>query len=134
MKKHKQAQSLLIGTCLMILMGCATAEGMRSIRDFGVLPGKTPKENAVALQKAIDWAAPRGAALFVEPSEDPYPVAGGLILRANVSLLGVHGPVGRGTRHPDKPQPVGSVFAIKDKTRPFLTVENASQVRGIQVV
>ncbi len=116
----------------MILMGCATAEVTRSIRDFGVLPGKTPEENATALQKAIDWAAPRGAALSVEPSEEPYPVAGGLILRANVSLLGVHGPVGRGTRHPDKPQPVGSVFAIKDRTHPFLTVENATQVRGIQ--
>jgi hypothetical protein len=132
MRKHKQAQSLLVGSCLMILMGCATAEGMRSIREFGVLPGKTPQENAVALQAAIDWAAPRGAALSVEPSEEPYPVAGGLILRANVSLLGVHGPVGRGTRHPDRPQPVGSVFAIKEKTRPFLTVENATQVRGIQ--
>ncbi len=110
----------------------AIKEGMRSIRDFGVLPGKTAEENAAALQKAIDWAAPQGAALFVEPSEAPYPVAGGVILRANVSLIGVHGPVGRGTRHPDKPQPVGSVFAITDENHPFLTVENATQVRGIQ--
>lgn len=106
--------------------------GMRSICDFGVLPGKSAEENAAALQKAIDWAAPQGAALFVEPSEEPYPVAGGVILRANVSLIGVHGPVGRGTRHPDKPQPVGSVFAIADRKRPFLTVEHATQVRGIQ--
>jgi hypothetical protein len=105
---------------------------MRSIREFGVLPGKTPEANAAALQEAIDWAAPRGAALFVEPSDEPYPVGGGVILRANVSLMGVHGPVGRGTRHPDKPQPVGSVFAITDEGRPFLTVENATQVRGIQ--
>jgi len=44
----------------------------------------------------------------------------------------VHGPTGRGTRHPDKPQPVGSVFRIEDETRPFLTVEAATQVRGIQ--
>lgn len=106
--------------------------GMRSIRDFGVLPEKTAEENAAALQKAIDWAAPQGAALFVEPADEPYRVAGGVILRANVSLIGVHGPVGRGTRHPDKPQPVGSVFAITDRKRPFLTVENATQVRGIQ--
>jgi hypothetical protein len=106
--------------------------GMKSIKEFGVLPGKTPEENTVALQKAIDWAAPQGAALFVEPSEEPYPVAGGVILRGNVSLIGVHGPVGRGTRHPNKPQPVGSVFAITDETKPFLTVENATQIRGIQ--
>ena len=112
--------------------GSTVVVGMKSIRAFGVLPGKTPQENAAALQKAIDWAAPKGAALFVEPSEEPYPVAGGIILRANVSLIGVHGPVGRGTRHPDKPQPVGSVFAITDTKKPFLTVENATQVRGIQ--
>jgi len=81
---------------------------------------------------AIDWAHPRGAALFVEPSEEPYPVAGGIILRANVSLIGVHGPVGRGTRHPQKVQPVGSVFAIEDEKNVFITVEHATQIRGIQ--
>ena len=104
----------------------------RSIRDFGVLPSNSAAENAQHLQQAIDWAAPLGAALFVEPSEDPYPVAGGIILRRNVSLIGVHGPVGRGTRHPTKAQPVGSVFRIEDETQPFLTVEGATQVRGIQ--
>jgi len=59
-------------------------------------------------------------------------VDGGVVLRRNVSLIGVHGPVGRGTRHPDKPQPVGSVFAIEDEGRTFLTFEHATQVRGIQ--
>jgi len=106
--------------------------GNRSIRAFGVLPTNDPAENARNLQKAIDWAASRGAALFVEPSDEPYRVAGGVILKQNVSLVGVHGPVGRGTRHPGKAQPVGSVFSIEDETRPFLTVENATQVRGIQ--
>jgi len=105
---------------------------MKSIRDFGILPTNTPAENAHRLQEAIDWASPRGAALFVEPSEDPYPVAGGIVLRQNVSLIGVHGPVGRGTRHPNKPQPVGSVFRIEDDAHPFLTVEGSTQVRGIQ--
>lgn len=104
----------------------------RSIREFGVLPENDAAENAKNLQIAIDWAAERGAALFVEPSDEPYPVAGGVILKQNVSLLGVHGPVGRGTRHPNKPQPVGSVFAIEDEIQPFLTVENATQIRGIQ--
>lgn len=104
----------------------------RSIREFGVLPENPPQQNADRLQKAIDWAAARGAALFVEPSDEPYPVAGGIILRANVSLIGVHGPVGRGTAHATKKQPVGSVFRIQDRERPFLSVQNSTQVRGIQ--
>lgn len=109
-----------------------THPGFRSIRDFGVSPTNSAGENTVCLQRAIDWAAPRGAALFVDPTDEPYPVAGGLVLRMNVSLVGVHGPVGRGTRHPDKPQPVGSVFRIEDETRPFITVEAATQLRGLQ--
>ena len=103
-----------------------------TILDFGVSATNTAAANRAALQRAIDWAAPRGAALFVDPSEEPYPMDGGLVLKRNVSLIGVHGPVGRGTRHPDKPQPVGSVFRIEDETRVFLTVEGATQVRGLQ--
>ena len=104
----------------------------KSIQEFGVLPKNSATENAKNLQKAIDWAAERGAALFVEPSDEPYRVAGGIILKRNASLIGVHGPVGRGTRHPKKPQPVGSVFSIEDEINPFLTVETATQIRGIQ--
>jgi hypothetical protein len=70
--------------------------------------------------------------LFLEPTDEPYPVEGGLVLRMNVSILGVHGPVGRGTRHPNRSQPVGSVFRIEDEAKPFLTVEGATQIRGIQ--
>ena len=127
-------------SCLLNLYGLATAAGeasvpfagYKSIRDFGVAPSNTPAANKVALQRAIDWAAPRGAALFVDPSDEPYPMDGGLILKMNVSLVGVHGPVGRGTRHPDKPQPVGSVFRTEDETQPFVTVEGATQLRGLQ--
>jgi len=104
----------------------------RSICDFGVLQSGDAETNRENLQKAVEWAAPRGAALFVPPASDPYRVSGGLVLRRNVSLVGVHGPVGRGTRHPDKPQPVGSVFAIEDEERPFITVEGATQLRGLQ--
>ncbi len=104
----------------------------RSIQSFGVLPTNTPELNALKLQAAIDWASSRGAALYVEPSDEPYPIGGGIVLRRNVSLIGVHGPVGRGTKHPTKAQPVGSVIAIRDRERPFLTVEAATQVRGIQ--
>lgn len=104
----------------------------RSILEFGVASTNSAVLNRDRLQAAIDWAATRGAALFVEPTDEPYPVAGGLRLRMNASLIGVQGPVGRGTRHPDKQQPVGSVFRIEDETAPFLTVESATQVRGIQ--
>ena len=52
--------------------------GYKNIRDFGVTPTNTSAANAAALQRAIDWAAPRGAALFVEPSDEPYPMDGGL--------------------------------------------------------
>ncbi len=103
-----------------------------SIRHFGITPENDPQENARKLQAAIDWASPRGAALFVEPSEEPYPIASGITLKANVSLIGVHGPVGRGTQHPGKKQPVGSVFKIQDKSKPFITVQDATQLRGIQ--
>jgi len=86
--------------------------GPVSIRQFNVLPENSAETNKINLQKAIDWAARRGAALYVEPGEEPYPVAGGIVLRQNASLIGAHGPTGRGTRHPDKRQPVGSVFCF----------------------
>ena len=131
---------LLIGTIIITglsgpLLGSEALNPFpmgRSIRSFGVLPENTAAENTTNLQAAIDWAAPQGAALVVEPTSEPYRVDGGIILKRNVSLLGVHGPVGRGTRHPDKAQPVGSVFAIEDETKPFITVETATQIRGIQ--
>jgi len=108
------------------------ASGARNLLEFGFSATNSPAANKTALQQAIDWASPRGAALFVEPTEDPYPVASGIVLKMNVSLLGVHGPVGRGTRHPGKPQPVGSVFRIEDTNAPFITVEGATQLRGLQ--
>jgi hypothetical protein len=52
----------------------------KSLRDFGVLPTNSAAVNKANLQKAIDWAAARGAALFVEPTDEPYPVDGGLVL------------------------------------------------------
>lgn len=104
----------------------------RDLAEFGVSPTNAPAANREALQRGIDWAAPRGGALWLAPSDEPYRVASGVVLRQNVSLLGVHGPVGRGTRHPEKPQPVGSVWAVMDADAPFLTVEGSTQVRGLQ--
>jgi hypothetical protein len=122
----------MLGAVLDQAQPSNTISGLPSIRSWGINSTNSPAENRANLQKAIDWAAPRGAALFVDPTDEPYPVASGLVLRMNVSLIGVHGPVGRGTRHPDKPQPVGSVFRIEDTDKPFITVEAATQLRGLQ--
>jgi predicted alpha-1,2-mannosidase len=98
-----------------------------SIQSFGVKPESSPALNKENLQKAIDWASARGAELLVEPSEEPYPVDGGLILKKNVSLLGVHGPTPRGTSHPTKRQPVGSVFKITDSSSDIISTCDASE-------
>lgn len=127
---------VLLSVIVLLLPALLTAREsaplMKSIREFNVLPQNSAAENRDRLQEAIDWATERGAALWVEPSDEPYPMAGGLLLRMNVSLVGAHGPVGRGTKHPSKPQPVGSVFAIEDEEQVFLTVEGATRVEGIQ--
>lgn len=123
----------LLGVNLALIYGSGSVLGaVRSIVEFGVSSTNSGSANRVALQQAIDWAAKEGASLLVEASEEPYRVESGLVLRRNASLVGVHGPVGRGTRHPTLPQPVGSVFRIEDAQAPFLTVEGATQVRGIQ--
>lgn len=103
-----------------------------SIQKFAVLPENEPHINKINLQKAIDWAARSGAALLIEPVEKPYPIDGGIILKKNVSLIGVHGPVPRGTRHPEDEHPVGSVFSITDQENVFITVESSTQIKGIQ--
>jgi hypothetical protein len=125
----------IMASCLFCLGNLIFAQNntpMKSIREFGVLPEKSGAENKIELQKAIDWASPRGAALFVEPSGEPYRIDGGIILKQNVSLIGVHGPVGRSTCDPEKKHPVGSVFQIEDENNPFIIVEGSTQIRGIQ--
>jgi hypothetical protein len=119
---------------LILIFGINTlkATELTSIRKFGVKPGNSSAINKINLQKAIDWASASGAALFVEPSEEPYYIDGGIILKKNVSLIGVHGPTPRGTTHPTKKQPVGSVFAITDRENAFITVESGIQIKGIQ--
>jgi hypothetical protein len=105
-----------------------------SIQAFGVLPTNTPEQNRDNLQKAIDWASAKGASLEVTPVEGGYSVAGGLVLKKNVSLVGVHGPTGRGTEttYEGERTPTGSLFVITDTENPFITVESATQIRGIQ--
>ncbi|MDB4924114.1 hypothetical protein [Mucilaginibacter sp.] len=121
---------------LLFLVGalCSfAADGpYKSIRDFKVLPKNSPQVNAVNLQKAIDWASTTGAALFVDPSDEPYAVSSGIILKPNVSLIGANPPEARGTKNATKNAPVGSVFKIVDADHPFITVESSTQIKGIQ--
>jgi hypothetical protein len=104
----------------------------KSIREFKVLPTNSPQINAVNLQKAIDWASKSGAALFVDPSSEPYAVSSGIILKPNVTLIGVNPPEPRGTKNATKNAPVGSVFKIVDADHPFITVESSTGIKGIQ--
>ena len=108
------------------------AQGWVSVQSVGVLPDNTPRENRQHLQEAIDNMSPLGGVLYVEPARGGYPMEGGLVLKRNVTLLGAHGPTGRGTALPDRSGPTGSLFVITDREQPFLTVESATQVRGIQ--
>ena len=124
--------NLIFVLVLMLGITQLKASELISIQKFDVKPGNTAATNKINLQKAIDWAATCGAALYVEPSEEPYFVDGGLVLKKNVSLIGVHGPTHRGTVHATKKQPVGSVLAITDKENAFITVETGTQIKGIQ--
>ena len=109
-----------------------SAQQMKSIMEYGVSPSNTPEQNRANLQRAIDLASKSGAALYVEPVAGGYPVASGVILKQNVSLIGAHGPVGRGTKDPERQAPLGSLFVITDTVAPFITVESATQLRGLQ--
>jgi hypothetical protein len=103
-----------------------------SIQKLGVKPSNSPEVNKMNLQKAIDKMTFCGGTLYVDPSEIPYRIAGGITLRKNVSLIGANAATPRGTRHPLKPQPVGSVFEITDKENVFITVESGTRIEGIQ--
>jgi hypothetical protein len=129
MKKHLLYPLLLL---LVVASFCHAAGTGKSIKDFGVLSSNDAATNTLNLQKAIDWATNSGAALFVDPTDEPYPINGGIILKKNVSLIGVHGPTPRATKNPKKNAPVGSVFKILDDKLAFITVESGTQIRGIQ--
>ena len=122
----------IILLALVAAAGLAQAQGWVSVQSVGVLPTNTPRENRQHLQEAIDNMSPLGGVLYVEPARGGYPMEGGLVLKRNVTLLGAHGPTGRGTALPDRSGPTGSLFVITDREQPFLTVESATQVRGIQ--
>ena len=122
----------IIFAATLLLTVVLKAQVWTSVQAVGVLPTNTASQNREALQQAIDAMSERGGALYVEPVEGGYPMDGGLVLRRNVSLLGVHGPTGRGTATSDRSRPTGSLFVITDREHPFLSVESATQVRGLQ--
>ena len=103
-----------------------------SIQEFGVLPENTPAANREAMQKAIDYASAQGLGLFVTPVENGYPMDGGLDLKRNVTLLGTHGPTGRGTVNSTHDGPIGSLFVITDREHPFIATRSATRIEGIQ--
>jgi len=124
-KIEKQVDTLYVSTG-------GSVGRMVSIQEFGVLPDNTAAQNKIALQAAIDKAAASGIGLYVTPCENGYKCDAGLVLKKNVSLIGANGPTGRGTAIPSSDGPTGSVFLITDKTKPFLTVESATRISGIQ--
>ena len=117
---------------LVMAVELANAQGWVSVQSVGVLPQNSAEVNRQRLQEAIDKMSPLGGVLYVEPAQGGYPMQGGIILKRNVTLLGAHGPTGRGTALPDRSGPTGSLFVIRDREQAFLTVESATQVRGIQ--
>ena len=127
MKKYFAALLLCAASALLP----AETRGAKSLRDFGVLPENSPRQNAKNFQAAIDEMSKIGGAIFVEPAAGGYPMASGIILRKNVSLIGAHGPVSRGTSAASG-APTGSLFIITDADKPFITVQSATTIRGIQ--
>lgn len=125
-------RTLLLLITLFAITATMNAQGWTSVQSVGVLPTNTAEENRQHLQEAIDKMSPLGGVLYVEPAQGGYPMQGGITLRRNVTLQGAHGPTGRGTSLPDRSGPTGSLFVITDREHPFLTVESATQVRGIQ--
>lgn len=126
------SRKLLLLTLVMIT-SFQVSMAQTSIRKFGVKPSNSPAVNTQRLQKAIDRLSEQGGAIYVEPVEGGYPIKSGLILRKNVSLIGVHGPTGRGSVISDSDKrPTGSLFIISDSENSVFTVESATQINGIQ--
>ncbi|MBQ2030306.1 MAG: hypothetical protein II484_05480 [Bacteroidaceae bacterium] len=121
--------------CLIVFVLAAVASAAQTgipIGRFGVSPKNTAAQNRQKLQRAIDRLSASGGALYVEPVEGGYPMDGGLVLRKNVSLIGVHGPTGRGTSTADATGPTGSLFVIRDRSEAFIRVESGTRLSGIQ--
>ena len=85
MTEMKFKFSILIILSCFVVYNSSGQQGIesqiKSIRSFGVLPENSAHVNKANLQKAIDWAVNSGAALMVEPSEKPYEIESGIVLK-----------------------------------------------------
>jgi hypothetical protein len=120
---------LFLITATILLTGIVEGQ---SFSHSGVKPENSPELNKQNLQRAIDSLSAFGGSIYVNPSDKPYHISGGLILRKNVSLTGANAATPRGTSHPTEKRPVGSVIQITDTSAAFITVESATQISGIQ--
>ncbi|HBB91326.1 MAG: hypothetical protein A2X22_02630 [Bacteroidetes bacterium GWF2_49_14] len=64
-----------------------TAHGENIIK-IGVKATNTAQVNKALLQRAIDSLSAFGGSIYVDPTSEPYPMAGGIVLRKNVSRFG----------------------------------------------
>jgi hypothetical protein len=123
-------RKLLILTAVIVFT--AGNINSQSFKSLGVIPDNSPEINRKLLQHAIDSLSVSGGSIFIDPSDKPYHISGGLILRQNVSLKGANAATPRGTCHPTEKHPVGSVIRITDTSEVFISVESATQISGIQ--
>lgn len=107
-------------------------KGWINLRSFGVLPSQTGAINRDNLQRAIDAASEVGGVLFLEPAAEGYEIASGLVLKENVSLTGESPVSPRGSKHPDRAAPVGSLIKVTDDKHPFIAVQSATAIANIQ--
>lgn len=106
--------------------------GWVNLRDYNVLPANAGEVNRANLQRAIDEASSMGGVLFLEPAAEGYDIASGVILKQNVSLIGGSPVSPRGSKHPDREAPVGSLIKITDDAHPFLAVQSGTAISNIQ--
>lgn len=106
--------------------------GWINLKSYGVLSTNSGDVNRDNLQKAIDATSRNGGTLFLEPSADGYEIASGVILKENVSLKGGSPVSPRGSKHPDRMAPVGSLIRVTDSIHPFISVQSATAISHIQ--
>lgn len=107
-------------------------DGWINLRTVGVLPTNTGAVNRDNLQRAIDEASRDGGVLFLEPAAAGYEIASGVVLKENVSLMGGSPVSPRGSKHPQRAAPVGSLIKIVDDAHPFIAVQSATAIGNIQ--
>ena len=60
----------------------------QSILSFGISPTNSPEVNKNNLQKAIDGLSAKGGVIYIDPTETPYPISGGIILKKECFFSG----------------------------------------------